>query len=153
MKNVIYGAQPAQHTKFFILLCFEFRLWLIEIGLICPKILHIKSIKRNTVFSMHYVTKINKNKIKSMPPQAIKMTSYNKQTYVRVVSFVLGSSSIAVWSTLLCRAMPSNILYCQKWASFIRNVKLYKFIENTLKIYNNGRNFNIVEKGNKSCNQ
>jgi hypothetical protein len=101
---------------------------------------------------MHYVTKINKNKIKSMPPQAADIIQ-QANICIRVVSFVLGSSSIAVWSTLLCRAMPSNILYCQKWASFIRNVKLYKFIENTLKIYNNGRNFNIVEKGNKSCNQ
>jgi hypothetical protein len=36
---------------------------------------------------------------------------------------------------------------CQNWARFIRNVKLCKFIENTLKI-DNGRNFNIVEKGN-----
>jgi hypothetical protein len=34
---------------------------------------------------------------------------------------------------------------CQNWARFIRNVKLCKFIENTLKIDYNGRNFNIVE--------
>jgi hypothetical protein len=40
---------------------------------------------------------------------------------------------------------PLNI--CQNWARFIRNVKLCKFIENTLKIDYNGRNFNIVEKG------
>jgi hypothetical protein len=41
----------------------------------------------------------------------------------------------------------------KKWARFIRKVKLYKFIKNTLKIENNGRNFNIVEKGNKFCNK
>jgi hypothetical protein len=35
----------------------------------------------------------------------------------------------------------------QKWARFIRKDKLCKFIENTLKIDYNGRNFNIVEKG------
>jgi hypothetical protein len=40
---------------------------------------------------------------------------------------------------------------CQKWAHFIRKFKLYKFIENTLKIDYNGRNFNIVEKGKKNC--
>jgi hypothetical protein len=53
--------------------------------------------------------------------------------------------------------LASNILYilkiCQKWAHFIRIVKLYKFIENTLKIDNNGRNFNIVKKGYKCCNK
>jgi hypothetical protein len=38
---------------------------------------------------------------------------------------------------------------CQNWARFIRNVKLRKFIENTLKIHYSGRNFNIVEKGKK----
>jgi hypothetical protein len=36
---------------------------------------------------------------------------------------------------------------CQKWARFIRKNKFCKFIENTLKIDYNGRNFNIVEKG------
>ncbi|CAH1372157.1 unnamed protein product [Tenebrio molitor] len=41
---------------------------------------------------------------------------------------------------------------CQKWARFIRKINLYKFIENTLKIDNNGRNLNIVEKGNNFCN-
>jgi hypothetical protein len=41
---------------------------------------------------------------------------------------------------------PLKIL--KKWACFIRKVKFYTFIENTLKIDNNGRNFNIVEKGN-----
>jgi hypothetical protein len=33
---------------------------------------------------------------------------------------------------------------------FIRDVKLRKFIENTLKIDYSGRNFNIVEKGKKN---
>jgi hypothetical protein len=41
----------------------------------------------------------------------------------------------------------TSLKICQKWARFIRNVKLCKFIENTLKIDYNGRNFNIVEKG------
>jgi hypothetical protein len=40
---------------------------------------------------------------------------------------------------------------CQNWARFIRNVKLCKFIENTLKIDYSGRNFNIVEKGKKNA--
>jgi hypothetical protein len=33
---------------------------------------------------------------------------------------------------------------CQNWARVIRNVKLCKFIENTVKIDHSGRNFNIV---------
>jgi hypothetical protein len=33
-------------------------------------------------------------------------------------------------------------------ARFIRKIKLCKFIKNTLKIENHGRNFTIVEKGN-----
>jgi hypothetical protein len=40
---------------------------------------------------------------------------------------------------------------CQNWARFIRNVKLWKFIENTLKIDYSGRNFNIVEKRKNFC--
>jgi hypothetical protein len=43
------------------------------------------------------------------------------------------------------------IKICQKWAHFIRKVKLYKFIENTLKIDYSGRNFGIVEKVNNFC--
>jgi hypothetical protein len=38
---------------------------------------------------------------------------------------------------------------CQNLVRFIRNVKLWKFIENTLKIDYSGRNFNIVEKEKK----
>jgi hypothetical protein len=34
---------------------------------------------------------------------------------------------------------------CQKWVPFIRKVRVCKFIENTLKIDHNGRNFNIIE--------
>jgi hypothetical protein len=40
------------------------------------------------------------------------------------------------------------IKICQKWARFIKKVKLCKFIEYTLKINYNGRNFNNIEKGN-----
>jgi hypothetical protein len=40
---------------------------------------------------------------------------------------------------------------CQKWARFIKKVQLCQFIENTLKIDYNGRNFNIVQKGNYFC--
>jgi hypothetical protein len=44
-------------------------------------------------------------------------------------------------------AFCTSLKICQKWARFISKVKLCKFIENTLKIDYNGRNFNIVEKG------
>jgi hypothetical protein len=45
-----------------------------------------------------------------------------------------------------CQATFCTLLtICQKWAHFIRKVKLYNFIENTLKIDHNGRNFNIIE--------
>jgi hypothetical protein len=38
-----------------------------------------------------------------------------------------------------------QVTFCtQKWGRFIRNVKLCKFIKNTLKTDYNGRNFNIV---------
>jgi hypothetical protein len=42
---------------------------------------------------------------------------------------------------------------CKKWARFIRKAELYRFIENTFKIDNNGRNFNVVEKKNEFCNK
>jgi hypothetical protein len=44
-------------------------------------------------------------------------------------------------------------LYLEEWARFIRKAELYRFIENTLKIDNNGRNFNVVEKKNEFCNK